>query len=543
MATKSNLGFSANSASCHLPSHSHMLGSMLHSGFNPSVPSFLQKPPSFHDTPPAPDLPSEVLEALSDSQLSQNSKYCQLEHKYHEMCEILTTYMGRNLRESESCAMLSETPDIYQALTQAHHPWHQVIRPLNRGWTAILTGTLISSSNVWSCHPCTPTFFQHLYSEITMIVKMTHQRKLITTVNSNPCTAVHCSLPWTKTFLRKWFLAEYDQAILELEAQQTILRLYSAHWKADTLIRQMLLQRSETGSKDTPHNVASANSAPMAPTDIAPTAPAKTAPVAPANAAKHVFEHSPSSKSPSAQHVQKCSKDEAASTQWKTTSSLAAYNLQFPAVPKLVPSFLSHTKVICADATPINNFQPISIDPSGASTTHLQQMIFDSSQIHSRQYHCILTAILTSDFPLLKNAPHLIRSMNAQWSFKEGEPSLNVVTLLKHVQFTDPGIRDLDEDNMGKGWGHYQFTAGDLNLSSLLTCWQDVRSIATAFKLVAAAIKTYQEAQLMDANTTTPQAGRFISDIYLERTLDCLQNCWVDAGGVHICHLSLSFFA
>ncbi|KAF8266294.1 hypothetical protein EI94DRAFT_1803314 [Lactarius quietus] len=249
----------------------------------------------------------------------------------------------------------------------------------------------------------------------------------------------------------------------------------------------------------------------MAPTDIAPTAPAKTAPVAPANAAKHVFEHSPSSKSPSAQHVQKCSKDEAASTQWKTTSSLAAYNLQFPAVPKLVPSFLSHTKVICADATPINNFQPISIDPSANN----------------------IIAILTSDFPLLKNAPHLIRSMNAQWSFKEGEPSLYVVTLLKHVQFTNPGIRDLDEDNMGKGWGHYQFTAGDLNLSSLLTCWQDVRSIATAFKLVAAAIKTYQEAQLMDANTTTPQAGRFISDIYLERTLDCLQNCWVDAGGVN----------
>ncbi|KAF8273755.1 hypothetical protein EI94DRAFT_1794796 [Lactarius quietus] len=322
-------------------------------------------------------------------------------------------------------------------------------------------------------------------------------KKLITTIDSDLHTAVHGSLPWTKTFLSKWFLAEYDQAILELEAQQMILHL------------QMLLLQSETGSKDTPHNVASANSAPTAPTYIAPMAPANTAPVAPTNTAKHVFEHSPGPKSPSVQHVQKRSKDEAAFTQWKTTSSLAAYNLQRPAAPKLVPSFLSCTKVICADTIP-TNFQPISIDPSADN----------------------IIAILTSDLPSLKNAPHLIRSMNAQLSFQEGEPSKNVATLLEHVQFTDPGILDLDEDNMGKGWGHYQFMAGGLNLSLLLTCWQDVGSVAIAFKLVAAAIKTCQEAQLMDVNTTTPQAGGFISDIYLERTLNCLQNCWVDTGGV-----------
>ncbi|KAF8262989.1 hypothetical protein EI94DRAFT_1704351 [Lactarius quietus] len=344
-----------------------------------------------------------------------------------------------------------------------------------------------------------------------------------TKISSQEYSKIRCSVDLimkkliTTTFLRKWFLAEYDQATLELEAQQTILHLCSAHWKADTLIRQMLLQRSETGSKDTPHNVASANSAPTAPTNIAPMARTNTAPVAPVNTTKRVFEHSPGPKSPSALHVQKRSKDEAALTQQKTTSSITAYNLQCPAAPKLVPSFLSHTEVICAETAP-TNFQPISVDPSGASTTHLQRKIFDSVKITADN----IIAILTSDFPLLKNTPHLIHSMNAQWSFTEGEPFENVATLLEHVQFADPGILDLDEDNMGKGWGHYQFTAG-------------CGSIATAFKLVAAAIETCQEARLMDTNTTTPRQADLSATYTLKELLSVSK-----IAGLMLCDTTMS---
>ncbi|KAF8258737.1 hypothetical protein EI94DRAFT_1707720 [Lactarius quietus] len=294
-------------------------------------------------------------------------------------------------------------------------------------------------------HPDGTKILSQEYSKIRRSVDLI-MKKLITTVDSNPRTAVHGSLPRTKTFLRKWFLAEYDQAILELEAQQTILHLCSAHWKADTLIRQMLLQRSETGSKDTPRNVASANSAPMAPTNIAPMALQPQVPLA--------------------LHVQKRSKDEAALTQQKTTSSITAYNLQRPAAPKLVPSFLSHT-------------EPISVDPSGASTTHLQRRFLTQSK------------------------SQLIISL---WSFMEGEPFENVATLLEHVQLLTLGYLIL----MRTTWVKAGATTNSRQVASaciIINLLAGCGSIATAFKLVAAAIETCQEARLMDTNTTTPQAG------------------------------------
>jgi hypothetical protein len=75
--------------------------------------------------------------------------------------------------------------------------------------------------------------------------------------------------------------------------------------------------------------------------------------------------------------------------------------------------------------------------------------------------------------------------MNTQLAFKQGDFSPKVMTLLKHVQFADPGSSEFDEDNLGQSWGHYQFMAGGISPNSVLTTWQDFGSIANAFKFVA----------------------------------------------------------
>ncbi|KAH9159724.1 hypothetical protein EDB89DRAFT_2083115 [Lactarius sanguifluus] len=161
---------------------------------------------------------------------------------------------------------------------------------------------------------------------------------------------------------------------------------------------------------------------------------------------------------------------------------------QRPAARKITPTFLSCTKVICPEPAAMS-LRPLHVDPSVNN----------------------LIAVLTSEFPSLTNAPPLLHSMNAQSSFKEGKPSKQVVTLLERVQFADPCSPDIDEDNTCQSWGHYQFTVGGISPASSLTNWQEVGNVTTAFKLVAAAIKT---------------------DIYLEKILKCLENCWFAAGGV-----------
>ena len=122
--------------------------------------------------------------------------------------------------------------------------------------------------------------------------------------------------------------------------------------------------------------------------------------------------------------------------------------------------------------------------------------------------------------------------MHAQHSFKQGATSDNVATLLARLQCADPGSPDIDEDNACLGWGHDQFTAGGITPTSCLTSWQNVGSVDTAFKLVAAGLKTCQEARMMCTNAGVPKTNGFVSDIYFQQTLEYLEKCWVGAGGV-----------
>jgi hypothetical protein len=139
--------------------------------------------------------------------------------------------------------------------------------------------------------------------------------------------------------------------------------------------------------------------------------------------------------------------------------------------------------------------------------------------------------------------------MDAQPSFNQGVPSENVATLLERIECADPGSPDIDEDNRGQSWGHYQFTQGGLSPSSSLNTWQDIGSVATALKLVAAALKTCQDARVMCTNAGTLNVtSGYISDIYLEQILERLEKCWVNAGGVRVhfllrVHLIHHFFS
>ncbi|KAI9436842.1 hypothetical protein H4582DRAFT_2058335 [Lactarius indigo] len=203
------------------------------------------------------------------------------------------------------------------------------------------------------------------------------------------------------------------------------------------------------------------------------------------NTVKRALGLSPGPKSPTASHAQSTA---------KTTAPVGPQTNQCPAACKITPTFLSHTQMTCVEPAPMS-LQPLHVDPS---------------YIDMKSDHQPITLLS---------------------SFKEGEPSKQVTTLLERVQLVDPGSPNINEDNTCQSWGHYQFTAGSISPASSLTNWQEVGSVTTAFKLMVAAIKTCQEARLMCSNARMPKTSGFISDVYLEKTLECLENCWVGAGG------------
>ncbi|KAI9430019.1 hypothetical protein H4582DRAFT_2064265 [Lactarius indigo] len=306
--------------------------------------------------------------------------------------------------------------------------------------------------------------FSNIRHSVAIVVQ-----KLINLIDSDPHMATCAGDPksQTRSFIKNLFKPEYDRTILELEAEQRLLHLCYAHWKAGVLIGQ-------AKGKAASNRTCAASSFPPDATSEPPTAPIPQVwNVAPVNVAKHALKLSPGPKSPSALQVQKRSKDGIAPSVQKTMGPSVPVN-QPQHTCKLVPTFLNRTEVTNGEPASMN-LHPVFVDLSANN----------------------LIAVLTSDFPSLTNAVALIRSMNAQMSFKQGKASDNIMTLLEQVQFADPGSPDIDKDNMCLSWGHDLFTAGGVSLSSSLTTWENVGSVATAFKLVAAALKMCQEARLI----------------------------------------------
>jgi hypothetical protein len=134
------------------------------------------------------------------------------------------------------------------------------------------------------------------------------QKLLKKLISSHPAYASDSRLR-TKTFLKSRFKVEYNQAILDLEVAHKLLRLCSAHWKADHLIGQALSRR--TGVSTAPD-----------PSDVGDSQPA-----APMNAAKRALELSPGPKSPSVSHTQKRSKDTLSGQ--KTAGSIGGLNREY----------------------------------------------------------------------------------------------------------------------------------------------------------------------------------------------------------------------
>lgn len=140
-------------------------------------------------------------------------------------------------------------------------------------------------------------------------------RALVANLLNHPRSAVLVGKSRTKKTFLKYFEPEYYRAVLELEAHSKILRLASAHWKADHMIGQALLNQSDADvdvdvdvdpmAPAAPHLTRSLPNFPSEPSAAFVTHISDVVPVA----AKRALEMSPGPKSPSAVHIQKRTKD------------------------------------------------------------------------------------------------------------------------------------------------------------------------------------------------------------------------------------------
>jgi hypothetical protein len=143
----------------------------------------------------------------------------------------------------------------------------------------------------------------------------------------------------------------------------------------------------------------------------------------------------------------------------------------------------------------------------------------------------VWTGIISEEFLSICHGIDLLEAMKRQPSFKHGSPSGELVQFIERIENADPNSEDLSEDDMNASWGHYQLTAGDLKLTTVLTSWESTGGPQTACKLIAVIIQTCKVARHLCYKRGI-DASSYLSDIYLENAMDRLWTLWKEAGGV-----------
>lgn len=109
----------------------------------------------------------------------------------------------------------------------------------------------------------------------------------------------------------------------------------------------------------------------------------------------------------------------------------------------------------------------------------------------------------------------------------DGDPSPTALQLIERIESADPNAPDVDEDNTNLGWGHMQFTAGNLTCRSVLRTWEDIGNVKMAYRLLAATVKTCLVARhLCFTNNinASESPSSYLSDSYLREVVEILWN-------------------
>ncbi|KAI0037448.1 hypothetical protein FA95DRAFT_1684881 [Auriscalpium vulgare] len=135
-----------------------------------------------------------------------------------------------------------------------------------------------------------------------------------------------------------------------------------------------------------------------------------------------------------------------------------------------------------------------------------------------------LLEVFRDEFPDIKSARPLLEAMKAAGvSDEDGAPDDGVISLLNALESADPNDDDLDSDNDNEQWGHKQFNAGFTY--SGIKSWDQVGTVATACRLIAAALRTCKVARHM-CFVRDREAKDYLSDVYLEKLVDTISECW-----------------
>ncbi|RXW16845.1 hypothetical protein EST38_g9005 [Candolleomyces aberdarensis] len=130
-------------------------------------------------------------------------------------------------------------------------------------------------------------------------------------------------------------------------------------------------------------------------------------------------------------------------------------------------------------------------------------------------------------FPDLKSAVKLLQAFAEVEPPPCVEPSADVVALYERICDADPNSDSFLEEDTNEGWGHWQYTAGGLNVKRAVSSWNAVGSIDVACQLIAVGLKTCKVARhICFHRLGTMDGPGLMSDVFFEILVSQLWEMW-----------------
>ncbi|KAF5309664.1 hypothetical protein D9611_014040 [Ephemerocybe angulata] len=321
----------------------------------------------------------------------------------------------------------------------------------------------------------------------------------------------------TMTWYKSHYRAIWNALLKELEKRHEVLRLCAGNWKAEHMISSHLNALASTAKRTTPTSRGKGKARARA--ESLGTDSNKSDIEIEENPADEPDTPKPasSSKRPRSQ-----SQQDAATREAKLKKARAE------------EAEHDDSGVKKKHKGDVNNVFGLGKTNPGGKKSDLPASAIDISGISVNPSHNNLMESLVLNHPSIGNVVTLMDRLKVLSDnpdrYPPEEPESRVVEYTVRIETADPNSATYSEEETNIGWGHYQFTAGDLKISTVLTSWKAVGAVSIAHRLLAAALRTCRVARYLCYHRKVSDAGGYISDMYLGLLVDALWGLVKDIG-------------
>ena len=141
--------------------------------------------------------------------------------------------------------------------------------------------------------------------------------------------------------------------------------------------------------------------------------------------------------------------------------------------------------------------------------------------------------------PHAEDLLNIFEKMKNSLPSNRSDPPSTTVRFIERIENANPNVSGINEDNTNANWGHWQFTAGNLTLRSVLKTWSDIGDVTTGYRLLAASLKTCLVARHLCFTNKISVQSSYLSDCYFRELVDILWNILGSVGTEVVSHTLL----